>query len=41
MGAADYILLALIGGYMLWIIFRPRKKGCCGCCAHCAGCKKK
>lgn len=31
----DYLLVALIAGYCLYILFRPKKGGCCGDCAHC------
>lgn len=38
MSAADWILLALIGAYVLWLLFRPKKKHCSGSCDSCPGC---
>ena len=35
----DYALLFLIGGYMLWLLFHPKKKKCSGNCGCCKGCK--
>ena len=38
MSVGDYVLLLLIGGYILWLLFRPKKKKCsgnCGCCKEC------
>lgn len=40
MSVWDYVLLFLIGGYMLWLIFRPKKKKCSGNCGCCKGCDK-
>lgn len=39
MSIADYVLLALIGGYILWLLFRPKKKKCSGDCSCCGGCE--
>lgn len=39
---ADYVLLAAIAGYSLYLIFRKKKPTCCGDCANChAACKTK
>lgn len=40
----DYALLAAIGGYMAWLLFRPKlfrpkKKKCSGDCSCCKGCQ--
>ena len=35
----DYVLLAAIGGYMAWLLFRPKKKKCSGDCSCCNGCR--
>ena len=40
MKIADWILLALILGYCLWLIFRPKKHNCNGNCCGCSGCQK-
>lgn len=40
MSLADWILIGLIGGYCLWLIFRPKKRKCCGDCCQCSGCRK-
>lgn len=41
MGLMDYLLLAMILGYCLWIALRrKRHSGCCGCCADCTVCNK-
>ncbi len=38
----DFALLAAIGGYSLYLIFRKKKPTCGGNCAHChAACNKK
>ena len=35
----DYLLLALIGGYCVYLLLRKKKKdGCCGDCSRCGGC---
>ncbi len=39
MSLADYLLLALVGGYCLHVLLHPKKKKCGGSCAHCSGCK--
>lgn len=39
MGLMDWILIALIAGYGLYILFSKKKKGCCGDCSKCGGCK--
>ena len=37
----DYLLLALIGGYCVYLLLRKRKKRrCSGDCAGCSCCKK-
>ena len=34
----DYLLLALIGGYCVYLLLRKKKKdGCCGDCSQCGG----
>ena len=40
MKLADWILLALILGYCLWLIFRPKKPKCNGNCCACSRCRK-
>ena len=40
MKLADWILLALILGYCLWLVFRPQKTKCNGNCCGCSGCNK-
>lgn len=39
MSLADWILTAPIGGYLLWLLFRPKKRKCSGDCCSCSGCK--
>lgn len=39
MSIADYLLLALIGGYCAWLLLRRKKGKCSGDCCHCHGCK--
>ena len=41
MGVTDWILLALIGAYAVYVLFFKKKSGCCGDCCHCAGCRKE
>ncbi|MCD7755585.1 MAG: hypothetical protein LUJ09_04535 [Firmicutes bacterium] len=42
MGVRDYLLLALILGYSVYILFFRGKKGCCGDCSQCCGsCSQK
>ena len=37
----EHLLLALIGGYCVYLLLRRKKKdGCCGDCSRCGGCKK-
>ncbi len=41
MSALDWLLLALILGYCLYLLFRKKGGGgCCGDCSACSGCKK-
>lgn len=38
----DWLLLALIVGYCLYLVFgRKNKGGCCGDCSQCSGCGHK
>lgn len=38
----DWLLLALIVGYCLYLLLRKKNKGgCCGDCAQCRGCGKQ
>lgn len=42
MSILDYVLLAAISGYSLYLIFRKKKPTCSGNCANChAACKTK
>lgn len=42
MSILDYVLLAAISGYSLYLIFRKKKPACGGNCANChAACKTK
>lgn len=34
----DWLLLAIIGGYCLWLLLRRKKKKCNGNCTGCHGC---
>jgi len=34
----DVLLLATLGGYVVYLIFGRKKSGCCGDCGHCSGC---
>lgn len=35
----DWILLALIVGYCLWLVLRKKKTKCSGNCDGCQGCR--
>jgi len=39
MSTLDYLLIALVVGYCLYILLRPKKRG--GCCGDCARCHEK
>lgn len=44
MSWADWLLLSLIAGWFLFVLLRPRKKGClgsCDGCEHWGSCEKK
>ena len=38
MNVLDWTILALIGGYCIYLL-RPKKKKCCGNCERCGCCK--
>lgn len=41
MDLLDYILVAAVVGYCVWVVFFRKKKGtCCGNCAKCGGYRK-
>lgn len=40
MKIADWILLALICGYCLWLLLRKKKPKCGGNCGECRRCGK-
>jgi len=36
----DWILIAAIASYGIYVLFFGKRKGCCGDCAKCTGCTK-
>ena len=40
MTGLDWLLLGAVGGYAADVLFRKKKKGCCGNCSGCSDCKK-
>ena len=40
MSWADWLLLSLVAGWILFILLRRPKRSCCGNCSHCSGCRK-
>lgn len=40
MSGLDWLLLGAVGVYTACILFRKKKKSCCGSCSGCSGCKK-
>lgn len=35
----DWLLVALIAGYCLYVLLGKKKKDCCGDCSKCSSCK--